>query len=101
MKTKTSTKTKSSNGVKAHVSSSSFCAGAKVECINDSGLPDYIKKMGVLKGKTFIVREIGEKSFHGDGGGLRLQGITLYSDLTGFEKCFKRNRFKVVAGGKK
>lgn len=52
--------------------------------------------MGVRKGKKFTIREIGEKDFHGDGGGLRLKGITLYSDLTGYEKCFKRKNFKII-----
>ena len=69
--------------------------GDKVICINDKGLPEYVKKMGVRKGKTFTVREIGEKDFHGDGGGLRFEGIKLHSDLTGFEQCFKRRRFKL------
>jgi hypothetical protein len=46
--------------------------------------------------KKYPVREIGEKNFHNDGGGIRLQGITLYSDFTGYEKCFKRDRFKLV-----
>lgn len=68
--------------------------GDKVKCINDAGLPEYVKKMGVKKGKIFTVREIGEKNFHRDGGGIRLDGIKLFSDLTGFEKCFKRSRFK-------
>jgi len=73
-----------------------FCVGAKVKCINDKGLPEYVKKMGVKKGKIFTIRDIGQKDFHNDGGGLRLEGIKLFSDTTGFEKCFKRSRFEIV-----
>jgi hypothetical protein len=53
-----------------------------VEILDDSGIPKYIKDMGFKKGKKYPVREIGEKNFHNDGGGIRLQGITLYSDFT-------------------
>lgn len=73
-----------------------FFPGVEVKCINDDGLPDFVKKMGVEKGKTFTIREIGEKDFGGNGGGLRLQGVPLYSDLTGYEKCFGRERFEVI-----
>lgn len=74
----------------------SFCIGQKVKIINDKGIPEYVKKMGFKKGKTFTIREISEKDFNGDEGGLRLEGIILHSDLTGFEKAFNRNRFEIV-----
>jgi hypothetical protein len=91
---------KKNNSVKADVSRSSFSAGQKVKIIDDKGIPDYVKDMGFKKGKIFTIREIAEKDFNGDGGGLRLSGITLYSDLTGFEKAFNRKRFELVRGGK-
>ncbi len=73
-----------------------FCVGQKVKIIDDKGIPSYVKKMGFKKGKIFTIREISEKDFNGDGGGLRLEGIILHSDLTGFEKAFNRNRFEIV-----
>jgi hypothetical protein len=73
-----------------------FAIGDKVKCINDKGIPDFVREMGVTKGKTFTIRSIGEKDFTGKGGGLRFQGIILYSDMTGYEKCFGRERFVVT-----
>lgn len=73
-----------------------FEAGQQVKIIDDSGIDNYVKEMGFKKGAIFTIREIAEKDFHGDGGGIRLRGITLYSDLTGFEKAFKRSRFKLI-----
>jgi len=71
-----------------------FKEGDKVVCLDDSTYPDFVKKLGVTTGSVHIIREISEKDF-GDGQGIRLQGVNLYSDLTGFEKAFGWRKFKL------
>lgn len=62
--------------------------GDRVKCINTDGIPNIFK---LEVGKTYVIREIGDRT-----GGLRLEGEVLYSDLTGYEKCYARNRFLKV-----
>lgn len=62
--------------------------GDKVKCINTDGIPDPFK---LKLGKVYTIRDIGDRT-----GGLRLQGVTLYSDLSGYEKCYGRERFLVI-----
>lgn len=59
--------------------------GDRVKCINTEGIPNMFK---LKVGKIYVIREIGDRT-----GGLRLEGKVLYSDLTGYEKCYARNRF--------
>jgi hypothetical protein len=71
-----------------------FKVGDTVEVINDK---DAIKIFPEFKlGARFIIRSIGEKDFHKDGGGLRLEGIIFWRDNDGYEQCFSRKRFKLV-----
>lgn len=62
--------------------------GDKVKCINADGIPDPFK---LELRKVYTIRDIGDRT-----GGLRLQGITLYFDLSGYEKCYGRDRFSVI-----
>ena len=59
-----------------------------VECIDVDGIP---KAYALEINRIYCVRSIGERT-----NGVRLQGINLYSDTTGYEKCYNVNRFKVV-----
>lgn len=63
--------------------------GDKVKCIDNDGIPDPFK---LEIGKIYTIREIGDRT-----GGLRLEGVELYSDITGYEKCYGKKHFKVVS----
>jgi hypothetical protein len=71
-----------------------FKVGDLVEIVDDSGALSMMIEQGFIKGNTFKIRNIGSKNFHNDGGGIRLQGITLWKDLDLYEQCFSRKRFK-------
>jgi hypothetical protein len=70
--------------------------GDTVEVINAKGALPMMEKQGFKNGAQFKVRSIGSKDFERDGGGIRLEGIYLWSDLTEYEQCFKRERFKKI-----
>ena len=76
--------------------SENYKPGDQAKVIDDSGIPDYIKNQGFKNGSILTIREIAEKDFNNDGGGLRFKGITTFSDLTGFEKAFSRKRVQKV-----
>ncbi len=61
--------------------------GDKIKCINTDGIQLEV-------GKVYTIREIGDRT-----GGLRLDGVYLFHDLTGYEKCYGGNRFVAIDNG--
>ena len=62
--------------------------GDKIVCKDNNGIPE---SFWLEVGKVYIIRDIGDRT-----GGVRLEGVHLYSDSTGYEKSYGKKHFELA-----